>query len=288
MVTETVRDQRKDYVMAPQSTQRDPPELDPMAVVGRIVGLISHELRHPLTAIQAYAELLTEAGVNETQRADLYQEIRLAASQMNDLICSLMEFSKGRKSLRPTAGDMVNTVRRAIRMVTVRPEFRHVRITYSHEGFTEGWFDSNRLQQVVANLVLNACEAVSLDLGRVEVATVGRRNSLEIDVCDNGPGVPEPIRDSIFQPFVSYGKEGGSGLGLAIVRKIIQDQGGELYLERTGEDGTLFKIILPFVVLPQMLPASKAAVRHDAEGFLGERSRQTARAGRKPQARPAG
>ncbi|MGH9453790.1 MAG: sensor histidine kinase [Terriglobia bacterium] len=264
MITATDSDRSNDYVTVLQNTRRDLSEPDAQFVAVRIAGLISHELRLPLTAILAYAELLTEDGVNETQRADLCQEISLAASQMNDLIHSLMEFSKGRESLQPTAGDVVNTVRRAIRMVTVRPEFRHVRVTYSHEGFTEGWFDSNRLKQAVANLVLNACEAVSPHSGTVEVATVGKRNSLEIDVCDNGPGVPEPIRDSIFQPFVSYGKEGGSGLGLAVVRRIIEDHGGEVYLARADEDGTLFKIVLPSVVSEEAQPTAEAVGRHDS------------------------
>ena len=263
MMTETCAERRHDPVMALHNPLRDIPPPDPVTEAGRVAGLISHELRLPLTAILAYAELLAEDGVNETQRADLYQEIRLAASQMNELIQSLMDFSKGRESLQPSAGDVVNTLRRVIRMIAVRPEFRHVRVTYSHKGFTRGWFDSNRLTQAVANLVLNACEAVCPHSGRVEVATVGKHNSLEIEVCDNGPGVPEPIRDSIFQPFISYGKEGGSGLGLAIVRRIVQDHGGEVCLARTGEDGTLFKILLPFVGRKEALPASKTVTRRN-------------------------
>ena len=58
--------------------------------------------------------------------------------------------------------------------------------------------------------------------------------------------IPEHIQQAIFKPFVSYGKRGGTGLDLAIVQKILRDQGGEIYLETTGEEGTLFKFVLPF------------------------------------------
>jgi nitrogen-specific signal transduction histidine kinase len=69
---------------------------------------------------------------------------------------------------------------------------------------------------------------------------------LQIGVWDNGPGVPPAIQDSVFQPFVSYGKAEGSGLGLAIVKKIVEDHGGEICLDGGSETGTLFKITIPF------------------------------------------
>ena len=111
-----------------------------------------------------------------------------------------------------------------------------------------GWFDSSRLERVVANLVLNACEAVSPDSGQVVVNTTGNRACLQIGVWDNGPGIPPTIQDSVFQPFVSYGKAEGSGLGLAIAKKIVEDHGGEIYLDGRSETGTLFKITIPFAI----------------------------------------
>jgi signal transduction histidine kinase len=109
-----------------------------------------------------------------------------------------------------------------------------------------GWFDSNRLERAVANLVLNACEAVSADLGLIVITTTGNQACLQIGVWDNGPGIPPEIQDSVFQPFVSYGKAEGSGLGLAIVKKIVEDHAGEIYLDGGSETGTLFKITIPF------------------------------------------
>ena len=67
-------------------------------------------------------------------------------------------------------------------------------------------------------------------------------------VWDNGPGIPPAIQDSVFEPFVSSGKAEGSGLGLAIARKIVQDHGGEIYLDGRNETGTLFRITIPFAI----------------------------------------
>ena len=71
---------------------------------------------------------------------------------------------------------------------------------------------------------------------------------LEIRVTDNGPGIPPSVRENLFQPFVSYGKENGTGLGLTAVEKIVQDHGGQVSVERTGPEGTVFKLILPLTV----------------------------------------
>jgi nitrogen-specific signal transduction histidine kinase len=90
---------------------------------------------------------------------------------------------------------------------------------------------------------LNACEAVSPDSGRVVISTTGNRSCLQIGVWDNGPGIPPTIQDSIFQPFVSYGKSEGSGLGLAIAKKIVEDHGGEIYLEGSPCHREWFRVL---------------------------------------------
>jgi len=214
---------------------------------GPLAGFICHDLRHPLTAILAYSELLAKDDLATSDREDFHQEIRLAVGRMNDLLSLLVEFSKGSEVLHRQRANIVSTVARGIQVVAVRPEFRGIAVGYEHKGLTEGWFDAGGLQQVVTNIVLNACEAVSPITGRVEVRSEGREGCLEIRISDNGPGIPQPIRHAIFQPFVSYGKEGGTGLGLAIVQKILRDHGGDIYVDSTGEEGTEFRLVLPLL-----------------------------------------
>jgi signal transduction histidine kinase len=211
-----------------------------------MVALICHDLRLPLTAILANAEFLTESGISETEKDEFYREIRWSVDRMNELITSLSECSRGFDTFRPAVRSIVDTVERAIRMIGVRKEFRNIMIEHHHRCLAVGWFDSNRLERAVANLVLNACEAVSPESGRIVITTTGNQACLQIAVWDNGPGIPPAIEDSVFQPFVSYGKAEGSGLGLAIAKKIVEDHGGEIYLDGGSGAGTLFKITIPF------------------------------------------
>jgi signal transduction histidine kinase len=229
--------------------------LEPLSSVGEAVAHICHDLRNPLTAILANAEFLAQRGMNKTQRNEIYLEIRQTVDSMDDLISSLLEFSKGNGTLRLAPESIVDTVGRAIRLASVRREFRHISIEHCHSGLGIGWFDSNRIERVIANLVLNACEAVSPDTGRVVITTAASRTRLQVSVRDNGPGVPPLIRNSVFNPFVSAGKAGGSGLGLAIANKIVEDHGGEIWLDESDENGTLFKITIPLSV-----PVPKIAV----------------------------
>lgn len=219
--------------------------LEPLSTFSTMIGLISHDLRHPLSLILANAEFLTCANT-EVERSDSYREIRWAIDRMNDLISSLMEFSKGRETLRPAWCNILDSLERAIRMVRARPEFQNIAIDHRHTGRVAGWFDPHRIERVIANLVLNACEAVPPASGHVVVTTTGSRADLRMAVWDNGPGVPAEIRDSVFQPFVSSGKIAGSGLGLAIAKKIVEDHGGRIRLSRADGKGTLFEFTIPF------------------------------------------
>jgi signal transduction histidine kinase len=228
---------------------------------------ISHDLRHPLTAILAYAEFLADRSLGEVQRNDLYQEIRDAVGRMTELISSLLEFSKTQQVLQPVHEDVADVVERVIRAVRLQPEFSEIQFTHSREGSTEAWFDAKKMERAMHNLILNACEAVPLDSGKIDIRTVRAGNAIEISIADNGHGIPEPIRDSVFQPFVSHGKENGTGLGLAVAQKVIQDHGGQIRIESSGESGTVFNLRIPLVV---SLDKGRPAVHS-----RGERTPQT-------------
>ena len=227
------------------STQRSLLEAERLATIGRMASSISHDLRHSLAAIVANAEFLCESHLTPEQREELYQEVQVGVKQMTDLIDSLLEFSRTRESLRPSFGNVENAVERVLQTVKAHHEFHRVRFVLHRDGGMAGWFDPKRLERALYNLLLNACEAVPPDSGRVDIFLHGTSNGVEIRVADNGRGIPEAIRDRLFQPFVSFGKENGTGLGLTVVQKIIQDHGGDITVESTSGQGTVFKLILP-------------------------------------------
>ncbi len=236
-----------------QKTQQRLLEAEQYATIGRMASSISHDLRHPLTAIVANAEFLCEGDLTQSQREELYKEVRLAVERMTDLIESLLEFSRTRESLHPVRGNVEEAIERAVHMARARPEFEGVAISVGWDGGSECWFefDPKKLQRVFDNLLVNACEAVSRDSGRIEVMLCETPKGLEIRFKDNGPGVPESIRDKLFMPFVSFGKERGTGLGLTVAQKIMQEHGGSIALESSAPGSTVFKLFLPLTVSPE-------------------------------------
>jgi signal transduction histidine kinase len=154
-----------------------------LATIGSMASMISHDLRHSLTAILAYAKFLSEGKLSEVQRNDFYQEIRWAVNRMTDEISSLLGFSKQRQAIRPAYHSFKEVIERAINTVKVLPEFESIAITFSHEGPDTGWFDAGKVERVMLNLFFNACEAVSPDSGRIEVRSrisdAGHRNSCD-------------------------------------------------------------------------------------------------------------
>jgi signal transduction histidine kinase len=244
-----------------QGKERDAPIREPFSALSRIVAIMSHDLRLPLAAILANAEFLTQSDLSETERNDFYGEIRSAIDQMNEMLSSLLECSRGVDTLRLAAANIVDTVERAIRVTSVRQEFRRITITHHHDGLATGWFDSSRFERAVANLILNACEAVSAESGQIVITTIGNTACLQIGVWDDGPGIPAAIQQSVFLPFVSYGKASGNGLGLAIAKKVVEDHGGEIYLDERCKTGTLFKITIPFTVPKGEIPRMSLALQ---------------------------
>ena len=228
-----------------QKTQEELLEAERLATIGRMASSISHDLRHSLAAIVANAEFLCESRLSSDQREELYQEVRVAVNQMTDLIDSLLEFSRTRESLRRTYGNVKDSVERVVQAIGTHPEFHPVRITFSQEGSSSGWFDPRKLERVLYNLLLNSCEAVAPESGLIHVGLKEVRGGVEIRVSDNGRGIPELIRGQLFEPFISHGKENGTGLGLTVVQKIVQDHGGDVTVEKTSAEGTVFRLLLP-------------------------------------------
>jgi signal transduction histidine kinase len=183
--------------------------------------------------------------LSTVQREELYHEVQLAVHRMTELIDSLLEFSRTRASLRPTYGNLRADMDNAVQAVRGNPEFHNARIEIRQRGSAEDWFDHRKLERVFFNLLLNACEAMPERKGRIEIDLTDDGSTIDIRVSDTGRGIPDDIRNTLFEPFVSQGKENGTGLGLTVVHKIVQDHGGEVAIERTSPEGTVFHITLP-------------------------------------------
>jgi signal transduction histidine kinase len=227
--------------------QKERIETERAAALARAASSISHDLRHYLAAVVANAEFLYEADELKLKKDEIYQEIQTAANQMTDLIDSLREIAYQRSAIAPTRSRIDQVISRAIEAIHSKPEFRSSQIVLLTSGNLEGLFDARKLERVFFNLILNASEATEGIAGSIVVEAKNTGSEFEIRVRDSGPGIPGTIRNTLFDPFVSFGKPNGTGLGLAIVSKIVHDHSGDVSIERTSDAGTTVLVRLPSV-----------------------------------------
>jgi signal transduction histidine kinase len=216
-----------------------------ITAVGRAASSLSHDLRHYLAAIVANAEFLFDAPTGSPSRAEIYSEIKMASDQMTDLLDSLRELVRGDRAISPERAALDRVIRRGANSVLARPEWRDRIVSIEAKGEMEGVFDPRKMERVFFNLILNACEATSQRAGTIHVDVQSSPKEFRIRVADEGPGIPPPIQNVLFDPFISAGKPGGTGLGLAIVNKIVRDHDGSVAIEQTSDKGTVLLVILP-------------------------------------------
>jgi signal transduction histidine kinase len=225
--------------------QRRELDAERLAALGRAASSISHDLRHHLAAVVANAEFLHDADEMGFDKGEVYREIQRAATEMTQLIESLVEVSREQRTLSLSEQDLSDIVQHAIDSVRAHPEFRTINIAVHVEGPTRAAFDRQKLERAFFNLLLNACQAADPARPQVNVHIDTAGQSFFCRVSDNGAGVPAAVRDNLFEPFVSAGKQNGTGLGLTITKKIVEDHGGRISVESTSASGTTFLISLP-------------------------------------------
>jgi signal transduction histidine kinase len=108
------------------------------------------------------------------------------------------------------------------------------------------WGESHAIQQALVNIVLNAEKVVPGKEGLVRISTTQGEDDLEVLIEDNGPGVPQDIKESIFYPFFTTDITKGTGLGLSIAQSAIEDHGGRIEVGDSEMGGALFKVSIPF------------------------------------------
>jgi two-component system NtrC family sensor kinase len=156
----------------------------------------------------------------------------------------ILDYARGGGPLQPVRVDLGPFIHDLCDFV--EPDFKEAGLTLVRELNYSGplKIDEAKIRRALYNIISNALDAMETG-GSLTVATYGSDSSVEIHLADTGPGVPEEIRDSLFEPFVTYGKARGTGLGLAIARKTVRDHGGTISVESVPGQGATFLIRLP-------------------------------------------
>jgi len=221
-------------------------ESERLATIGRMASSVSHDLRHYLAAIFANSEFLASDRFSAKERAEIFGDIRSAVNGTTDMIESLLIFSRTGASIRRQPELMATLLERATALVRAHPDADGVTLTTNYGDPTETAVvvDGKQIERAISNLLLNACQAVRTTgaSARVVITLETRERQMIINIIDNGPGVPEKIRKSLFEPFVSEGKQKGTGLGLTLAHRIAVEHGGEVILLSSRPGETIFQM----------------------------------------------
>ncbi len=219
-----------------------------LAMVGKLAAGVAHSVRNPLTSVKMRLfSLQRTLKLSALQKEDfdvISEEIR----HIDAILQNFLEFSRPPK-LKIQKVSPSDVVDMAIQLLKHRVESYGVQVElYRQYKLPEIEGDPEQLKEVLVNLIINACEATGeggkIEIQEIQGFTEPMGRVAVIQLSDNGPGIPDPIRESIFQPFFST-KEEGTGLGLSIARRIIEDHGGCLNLRSKKGKGTTFIITLP-------------------------------------------
>jgi len=202
---------------------------------------IVHDLRNPLGTVFAGAEMLMQLNPASTQGKRLAANIYRAAVRMRELLADLAGASCGNKSTCEIC-EIRAVIIAASETALLAAESQGFEIVHEVPEGLEIPVQRSRIERVFFNLITNALEAMPHG-GQIRIGARKAENIVLIDVEDTGPGIPRAIRDRLFEPFVTAGKDHGLGLGLALSRQTVLDHGGDIWTEPAK--GARFVICLP-------------------------------------------
>lgn len=222
-------------------------ESERLATIGRMASSVSHDLRHYLSAIYANSEFLASDKLPAADRAEVLAEIRAAVDGTTEMLESLLMFGRTGATLR-SQQSIAALAERALSMVRTHPDAAGVALTLRTEtpAGSKALVDAKQIERAIYNLLLNACEAPRKPsvTATVEITVMSGEKEIVIEVSDNGEGIPDSIRATLFQPFVSEGKHKGSGLGLTLTQSIAAEHGGSVALVSSRPGETVFRMTI--------------------------------------------
>jgi signal transduction histidine kinase len=236
-------------------------ESERLATIGRMASSVSHDLRHYLAAVYANAEFLASPALPASERAELFDEIRLAVNGTTDMLDSLLIFGRTGAALQRVPTSMNALVNRAVALVRTHPDAERVTVRVEATADVTAAIDTKQMERAIYNLLLNGCQSARQSSGRreVSVAVDGDETIASVTITDSGLGVAEGIRESMFDPFVSMGKQKGTGLGLTLAWSVAREHDGTVQVVSSRPGEAVFRL-----TVSRVAPGTKNIVANTA------------------------
>jgi len=218
------------------------------------LAMITHELKTPLVPIQGYSDILLNEhlGKLNSEQKNRLSIIKSSSETLLGIISDLLDVQKleiGQLRMKKENSDIKSSILKSVNALAPQAEKNEIKITTDAESLMVV-HDSERIKQVLTNLIKNAMIAVESKTGKIEVTMEDTPSEIQISVKDNGMGIPKDKQKDLFKKFYQVDttltrERGGSGLGLAICRGIIDNHGGSISVQSQEGKGAKFTFNIP-------------------------------------------
>ncbi len=230
-----------------------------LSFLGNMAARLAHEIKNPMTAIGTFIQMLPQKYDDDEFRTEFYEIAMEETARINNLIAELMDLAKTRK-LQFELNDVNELIDKMLLLTSPQSHSKHIDIVRNYDpGIGHVWMDPEKIKQVILNLLSNAIDFTP-DKGRIELTTKknvghGKPETVQIEIKDNGPGIPQPIIDKVFDPYFTTrhksSMHNGTGLGLFIAHKNMQDHGGTIEVKSKIDEGATFTLTFPNININQ-------------------------------------
>ncbi|MDP9081326.1 MAG: ATP-binding protein [Bacteroidota bacterium] len=219
-------------------------QTEKLSAVGQVIGMVMHDLRTPVKNIHLITEMIREEGCTP----ELLEMIEKSAEQASEIFNDFLDYIK-KTSIRKCEVSLYTVINEALTSVRNRDEAAGIDILTEIPVGIKLLGDAGKLRRSFGNIFNNSIDALymtTISEKRIIVSAFQKQGSVQISIADNGPGFPQEIADTIFDPFVTKNKSGGTGLGLAIVKQYIEAHGGSVAV--ANDNGAALTIELPIII----------------------------------------
>ena len=218
------------------------------------LAMITHELKTPLVPIQGYSDILLNEHLGKLtdQQKERIKIIKTSSETLLSIISDLLDVQKldlGQLRMTKKESDIKDTIVKAINTMSPEAESNNIEISSNASSLLLN-HDSERISQVITNLIKNSIIAIIPNPGKIEVLMEDNPNEVKISIKDSGVGIPEDKQKDLFKKFYQTDttltrERGGSGLGLAICKGIIENHHGKISVYSRANQGATFSFTIP-------------------------------------------
>ncbi len=218
---------------------------DRLSAIGNMMSTIVHDLRTPMNNIYGFVDLMLEEDEQETREeyaGIINEQIKILTNMTTDVL----DFAKGKTTILPVKYPVDKLVKDFAKFFEDDTKRKGFNFEWAVNVSSMIYIDPEKINRVFMNIMKNSLEAMKKG-GTFSLTAEEQNGEILFSLKDTGKGIPEEIRDKLFDSFVTSGKKGGTGLGLAIVKKVVEEHKGKIEVESEPGVGTTFKLYFPKV-----------------------------------------